>query len=125
MTDRMFKWLAHALKDNSCLVETEPARWVDRLHREQVDIRSHGYLDEGIRLIGIARDARRMFQTADREGRKRILSLLLSNCTYADGTVSTTYRKPFNVIVESLPREAIAREDSGARMPKTRKWLPE
>lgn len=106
MTDKMFKWLAHALKDNSRLVETELARWVDRLHREQVDIRDrmkqayidnidgkidddifgsliadykqderkivrelerrmdadHGYLDEGIRLIGVAKDARRMFQ---------------------------------------------------------------
>jgi hypothetical protein len=41
----------------------------------------HGYLDEGIRLIGVAKDARQMFQKADREGRKRILSLLLSNCT--------------------------------------------
>jgi len=169
MTDKMFKWLAHALKDNSRLVETEHARWIDRLHREQVDIRDrmkqayidnidgkidddifdsliadykqderkivrelerrmdadHGYLDEGIRLIGVAKDARRMFQKADREGRKRILSLLLSNCTYSNGVVSATCRKPFNIIVESLPREALAGEDSGARALKSRKWLPE
>lgn len=65
----------------------------------------HGYLNEGIRLIGVAKDVRRMFQKADGEGRKRILTLLLSNCAYADGTVSATYRKPFNIIVESLPRE--------------------
>jgi hypothetical protein len=64
----------------------------------------HGYLDEGIRLIGVAKDVRRMFQKADGEGRKRILTLL-SNCAYADGTVSATYRKPFNIIVESLPAE--------------------
>jgi len=85
----------------------------------------HGHLDEGIRLIGVAKDAGRRFQKADREACKRILTLLLSNCTYADGPVSATYRKPFNIIVESLPSEALAREDSGARAPKSRKWLPE
>ena len=40
-----------------------------------------GYLDEGIRLIGIAWDARQMFEIANRERRQRIQSLLLSNCT--------------------------------------------
>lgn len=102
----------------------EDERKIVREFERRMDA-DHGYLDEGIRLIGVAKDARRMFQKADREGRKRILSLLLSNCTDADGVVSATYRKPFNTIVESLPRESLAREDSGARAPKSRKWLPE
>ena len=70
--DDIFGWLIADYKQD----ERKIIRELER--RKDAD---HGYLDEGIRPICVAKDARRMFQKADREGRKRILSLLLSNCT--------------------------------------------
>jgi hypothetical protein len=70
--DDIFGWLIADYKQDERKIIRELERRMDA---------DHGYLDEGIRLIGVAKDARRMFQKADREGRKRILSLLLSNCT--------------------------------------------
>lgn len=38
MTPRMHQWLGQALKENSDLIETEHARVLDRLRRDQEDI---------------------------------------------------------------------------------------
>ena len=51
------------------------------------------YIDDGIALLGITKDARRMFAEADLGGKRNILSHLLSNCSYRDGQVKATYRK--------------------------------
>jgi hypothetical protein len=64
-----------------------------------------------------------MFAAADLAGKRNILTHLLSNCSYRDGKVSASYRRPFDIIMEKLPREELAAEASGSRMPKTAKWL--
>lgn len=168
MTPEMLRWLGQALKENSDLIETEHSRLLDRLRREQDDIRErmkqvyidhidgkidddifarvtadfredqnkiareldrlmdadHAYIDDGIALLGIAKDAKRMFAEADPAGKRNILSHLLSNCSYGDGQLTAAYRKPFDIIVEKLPRGELSTAPSGARKPKSRKWLP-
>ncbi len=167
MTPQMYQWLGRALKENSDLVETEHARVLDRLRRDQDDIRErmkqayldhvdgkldeslfarisadyredlkglsreferlseadHAYIDDGIALLGIARDARRMFAQADIAGKRNILHHLLSNCSYSDGQLTAIFRKPFDIIAESLPRTLARGGALSARIGKNEKWL--
>lgn len=95
------------------------ARELDRLATAD-----EAYIDDGIALLGIAKDVRRMFAEASFASKRNILSHLLSNCTYKDGEVDVNFRKPFDIIVESLPREELAGTGFGAKMPKGKKWLP-
>ena len=85
----------------------------------------HAYIDEGIALISMARDARRTFAEAGLERKQSLLATLLSNSTYKDGVVTASFRKPFDIIVESLPREALLKAGTGAKIAKTAEWLPE
>lgn len=168
MTPQMHQWLGQALKENSDLIETEHARVLDRLRRDQDDIRErmkqvyldhvdgkldealfarisedyredmkglsrefdrlsdadHAYIDDGIALLGIAKDARRVFAEANFAGKRNILHHLLSNCSYKDGEVSAIFRKPFDIIVESLPSTTLGEDASSAKIVKNKKWLP-
>ena len=72
----------------------------------------------------MARDARRTFGEAGLERKQSLLATLLSNSTYKEGIVTASFRKPFDIIVESLPREAPLKPGAGAKMAKTAKWLP-
>ena len=168
MNPTMFKWLGQALKENTDLVASEHARVLDRLRRDQDDIRERmkqlyldhidgkidddiftrvtedfrqdkknlereferlstaddAYIDDGIALLGIAKDARRMFAEADFAGKRNILNHILSNCIFKDQTVTATFRKPFDIIVESLPRAELAEALAGSKTLKSKKWLP-
>lgn len=91
---------------------------------ERLATADEAYIDDGIALLGIAKDARRMFAEASFAYKRNILSHLLSNCTFKDGKVDVAFRKPFDIIVESLPREELTGAGFGAKTPKSRKWLP-
>jgi len=84
----------------------------------------NAYIDDGIALLGFAKDARRMFAEADFAGKRNILHHLLSNCSYKDGEVSVTFRKPFDIIVESLPEAKASEGAPSAKIGQSRKWLP-
>ena len=73
----------------------------------------------------MARDARRTFGEAGLERKQSLLATLLSNSTYKDGVVTANFRKPFDIIVESLPREALLKAGGGPKIAKTAEWLPE
>ena len=84
----------------------------------------NAYIDDGIALLGFAKDARRMFAEADFAGKRNILHHLLSNCSHKDGEVSATFRKPFDIIVKSLPRAKASEGASSAKIGKRRKVAP-
>lgn len=65
-----------------------------------------------------------MFVEAGFAGKRNILHRLQSNCSYKDGVVSATFRKPFDIIVESSPRADAQQGASRAKIGKSRKWLP-
>ena len=59
-----------------------------------------GYMDEGISLMSIGKDAKRRFLETDLAVKKHVLSVVLSNCSFRDRKISATYRKPFDIIVK-------------------------
>ncbi|WP_428628280.1 hypothetical protein [Sphingopyxis sp.] len=84
----------------------------------------HADIEDGIALLGIAKDARRKLAEADFAGKRNILHHLLSNCSYSDGGVSAAFHKPFDIIVESLPKAEAREGASSAIIGENKKWLP-
>lgn len=106
---------------------TEQFREQEKKIAKELDLRLDadlGYMDEGIALMSIAKDAKRRFMEADLAIKKHVLSVVLSNCSYKDRTLTAKYRKPFDVIAEKFPRALTVPERSGTEMPQNAKWLP-
>ena len=96
----------------------------------QRDIERHrgadeSYLNEGVALLELAKDAQRLFAKQEPREKRRLLNFLLSNCTWKDGELTATFRQPFDILAETV----IATEkESGVEVAsdlKNEKWLPE
>ena len=56
--------------------------------------------------------------------KRRLLSFVLSNCTWADGEVIATFRQPFDLLAETAAAASRQEAQSAAIFSKTEKWLP-
>ena len=64
------------------------------------------YYDVGLKFLELAQKLRRYWELQqDRHQRGEVAKALLSNCILKDGTLTPTYRKPFDLIVEGLHSE--------------------
>lgn len=52
--------------------------------------------------IEVARQAYDLYQKKDNRERRRRLDFVVSECSFKDGTLYVTYRKPFNLFVEGV-----------------------
>ena len=66
-------------EQDSCLREID---------RHQTANRS--YMDEGVELLELARNARRLFERQEPREKRRLLNFVLSNCSWEDGKVVAT-----------------------------------
>jgi len=66
----------------------------DRCLREIARLQEadQSYLDEGIALLEMARDARKMFEIQTAGEKRRLLNFVCSNSTWADGKLQSTFR---------------------------------
>ncbi len=76
-----------------------------KLIQIEADLQSHrkaneSYLELGGNVIDLARRAHDLYQRQDNWERRRLLDYVVSQCTYEDGTLHVTYRKPFNWFAE-------------------------
>ena len=81
-------------------------QWHDEQNRCQREIARHqiadkSYLDEGIQLLELARNAQRLFAKQQPREKRRLLNFVLSNCTWEDGEVVATFREPFDMLAET------------------------
>lgn len=107
---------------------TAQFRKLERKIGRELDLRLDAdlsYMDEGVAVMSIARDAKERFMEAELAVKKHLLSVVLSNCSFRDRTVTATYRKPFDIIAEKLPRSAVATLAREGKLPQNAKWLPE
>ncbi len=52
-------------------------------------------MEDGLRLLELARDASRLFAKQDPNEKKRLLNLVLSNCEWDRGEVHANFRATF------------------------------
>ncbi|MFE0014630.1 recombinase family protein [Mesorhizobium sp. NPDC059054] len=64
------------------------------------------YMDDGIRLLELARNASQLFARQPAHEKKRLLNLVLSNCGWTRGEVQAVFRQPFDLLAETLASAA-------------------
>ncbi len=95
---------------------SEAQREIERLTRAD-----RGNLDLGLMVLELANSWYSLFISRDHHEQRRMLDLVLSNCTLADGVLMPTYRKPFNFLVKMASRSS----ERLARTPDSRGEHPE
>ena len=74
----------------------------DRCRQEMILLQNadRSYIDSGVMLLELAREAGDLFSRRPPEGKRQLLNFLLSNCSLKDGELIAAYRQPFNLIAE-------------------------
>ena len=81
-------------------------------------------MDEGVPIIELARNAEMLYEKQAPRQKRRLLNLLLSNCSWEDGKVVATFRQPFYLLAET---NVIAAGHAATKAPISAKkeiWLP-
>jgi site-specific DNA recombinase len=99
-------------EQNRCLREIERHQDADKF-----------YLDEGVALLELARNAQRLFAKQEPREKRRLLNFVLSNCTWEDGNVVATFRQPFDMLAETATAAARTKTDQSAKMARSEIWL--
>jgi len=88
---------------DSAFFDRKAAEWRSEQDRHLRTIQDHQaanqtYLDEGVRLLELARRAHELFMRQEPREKRRLLNFLLSNSTWRDGELSATFRQPFDLL---------------------------
>jgi len=90
---------------------------------ERLQVADRSYMDEGVQLLELARSAQMLFAKQEPGEKRRLLNFLLSNCTWEDGAAVATFRKPFDLLAETVAGAEGAATDDGAKTAKFENWL--
>jgi hypothetical protein len=80
------------------------------------------YMDEGVTLLTLARDAQRLFDKRPAVDKRRLLNFVLSNSTWRDGKLHAIFRQPFNLIAETTGDGPDDDGDGGPNLPPRSVW---
>jgi hypothetical protein len=100
---------------------SEQARCIREITWHQAADQS--YLEEGVRLLGLAHDARRLFAKQVPHEKRRLLNFVLSNSTWKNGELSVTFRQPFDLLAQTTAIVARGNGGSGLNSPGHPGWL--
>jgi DNA invertase Pin-like site-specific DNA recombinase len=103
-------------------------QWREEQRRLQHDIERHeeaeqSYMDEGVRILELARNAQALFERQPAREKRRLLNFVLSNCSWEDGEVVATFRQPFDLLAETTTIAARSSAGSGLNSSKNEIWL--
>jgi DNA invertase Pin-like site-specific DNA recombinase len=104
------------------------AEWRAEQDRCQREIDRHqeadeSYMDEGVRILELARNAQRLFERQEPRQKRRLLNFVLSNCTWEDGEVRATFRQPFDLLAETTAIAARQAAANTVNSSKSEIWL--
>jgi hypothetical protein len=122
-------WISFDGKIDGAFFERMSAEWrveQDRCLREieRHQVAEQSYLEEGVRLLELARNARRLFEKQEPREKRRLLNFVVSNCTWRGGRLSAILRQPFDFLEETATRAAQVATRRGSGSAKTEIWLP-
>ncbi len=113
---------------DAAFFERMSAEWRTEQERCQREIDRHqsaeqSYMNEGVQLLELARNAQRLFASQEPREKRRLLNFVLSNCTWEDGEVVATFRQPFDLLAETTAIAMRSSVDGRAVSAKTEIWL--
>ena len=80
-------------------------------------------MDEGVRLLELARNARRLFEKQEAREKRRLLDFLVSNCSWRDGKLKADFRQPFDLLADTAAAAAQAATTEASDRVKREIWL--
>jgi site-specific DNA recombinase len=91
-------------RDRRRLLDRFAREWSGEQRRLQREIDrhepgEHSSMDDGVQIPELARNAQRLFKGQEPRNKRRLLNLLLSNCSLENGEVSVTFRQPFDLLI--------------------------
>ena len=103
-------------------------QWREEQNRCQREIERHqqadkSYLDKGVALLDLARNAQSLFDMQEPREKRRLLNFVLSNCSWEDGEVVATFRQPFDLLAKTATAAASIEMDERAKSAKNEIWL--
>ncbi len=75
--------------------QDEIANKIDALRRSNT-----AYMFEGIKLMEIASSASKLFPMMEKDEKRELISLVLSNPTIQDATLRYSYKQPFKMFID-------------------------
>jgi site-specific DNA recombinase len=100
----------------------EQTRCLQEIERHQGANKS--YMDEGVRLLELARNAQRLFERQEPREKRRLLNFLVSNCSWKGGELKATLRQPFDLLAETTLALEKGRAAGGSANGPSQIWLP-
>ena len=91
---------------------------------EQHQSANKSYMDEGVQLLELARNARRLFERQEAREKRRLLNFLVSNCSWKSGELTATLRQPFDLLAETTLAVEKGRAAGGIANGPSQIWLP-
>lgn len=91
---------------------------------ERCQTADDSYMDEGVGLLELAKDAHRLFEKQSAGEKSRLLNFVLSNCSWKHAKLTAEFKQPFDLLAETT---AIAAQEKTAGMhdsDRFEKWLP-
>ncbi len=90
---------------------------------EQHQSANESYMAEGVRLLELARNARRLFEKQEAREKRRLLDFLVSNCSWKEGQLTAEFRQPFDALADTALAAATVSATGGAESAKSEIWL--
>jgi site-specific DNA recombinase len=82
------------------------------------------YLEEGVRLLELARQAHALFQKQEAREKRRLLNFLLSNCARKGGELTAVFRQPFDMLADANVHQREWDGQDAPTKPVFENWLP-
>ena len=98
--------------------QDECQRQIDRLRAAD-----QRYLEDGIRILELARNAANLFRQQGPREKRRLLDFVLSNSTWTGGELQPVFRQPFDIIVRTATAARLAETEGRAYSVKNDIWL--
>ena len=105
----------------SALWRAEQQQCLRAIERRQSADQS--YLDGGIRVLELARNARRLFEQREARDKRRLLDFVVSNCSWKGGELVTSFRQPFDLIAETTAKAMCSTTGESGDTVKSEVWL--
>ncbi|NLI15773.1 MAG: hypothetical protein GX409_05745 [candidate division Zixibacteria bacterium] len=95
--------------------------WDSEMLSIQHEIKAHqnantSYFQTGIQILELANKAYDLYLHQTAQEQRKLLNMILSNCTFFHGTLCPTYKKPFDILAKGLQNQTKrGRRDSNSR----------
>ena len=101
--------------------ERKSAEWNREMSKIQTEIDGHqkaslDYVKTGVQILELANKAYDLYLAQNNFERRKLLNILLLNCSFYHGTLYPTYRKPFDILAKGLRTQLMrGRRDLNSR----------